>query len=174
METRINEVGTTSADRKRSLTAGIILVAVGLLFLVTQLLDFGVLLFVIPGVVLLAAGAVRRSAGLIIPGGILGGLAAAALIAEGFVVFPGTDEGAQFLLALAGGFALIPLFTALFTERVMVWPLIPVGIMAAIAGALLLGTPALTVLEALGRWWPAILIIAGVSVLAGSLVKRAQ
>jgi len=177
METQINEVQTEKASggRKTGLTAGIILVAIGLLLLAGQLIDLGGLIFVIPGVVMLAAGAVRRSQGLIIPGGILSGIGAGAMIVEGhLVVMPGADEGALFLIPFALGFALITVFSALFTERALLWPLIPAGVMALISAAVLAGGPALEALKFVVEWWPVVLILIGAAVLAGTLVRRQQ
>lgn len=114
------------------------------------------------GLFFLVWGSVNRKIGFLIPGGILTGIGAGAVLLEGpFNGLEGETAGGLFLLTFALGWALITLTSALFVRKVAWWPLIPGGIMAFIGGALLIGDPMTTVLEYAGQGWPIVLIAIG-------------
>jgi len=79
-------------------------------------------------------------------------------------VLPG-DDGGLFMLAFAGGWFLITLLTALFTDRTQWWPIIPGTIMALIGLAAGFGSIFATTLTLLGKLWPIALILVGLYVL---------
>ena len=166
------EKGQKEETRGRWIT-GIALILIGLLALGGQLLDdwgaLGLLFLPALGLIFLVWGAITREGGLLIPGGILSGIGAGVYLMQGpFAHLGGTGEPGVFLLAFAGGWALITLLSAVFTDNTMTWPLIPGGILALIGIALLIGGAALTVLEIAGQYWPVILILIGLYV----IIKR--
>lgn len=137
---------------------GVLLVLVGLLLLARELFVFNigaVLLLVIGLAFLLAYFFVRRTAGFLIPGGILAGLGLGVLLQA---AAPRAQDGGVVLVCLALGFAIIWVF-----ERRHVWAVITGAILAAIGVYDL--TNELTVAREIARWWPVILIAVGVWVL---------
>jgi len=162
-ETNSNSVETRKTEPKW--VAGAMLILIGVLVLLAQFVDFSAWL-VLPclAVIFLAWGLLTRKNGLIIPGGVIAGVGLGAYLAEGpFVHVADPAKGGIVLLAMASGWVLISLFS-LFTEsprKLMLWPLIPGGIMAAIGGLLIAGGTGLKVLEYAGYGWPVILIALG-------------
>ena len=159
-----NEVPVQNAGKRNHLAWGIVLVGLGLWMLVSNLTgwDLGAAFPLGLGLIFLVWGSVTRKLGLLIPGGILSGIGAGALLVSGpFSGLEGEAEGGLFMLSFAVGWALITLTSALFIRKVAWWPLIPGGIMAFIGGALLIGGPALEVLTYLGQGWPIALIAVG-------------
>lgn len=159
-----NEMSAQSTEKRHRLVWGIVLVGIGLWMLVSNLTDWnlGAAFPLGLGLLFLVWGSVSRKLGLLIPGGILSGIGAGALLLAG--PFSGLEEpasGGLFMLSFAVGWALITLASALFIHETAWWPLIPGGIMAFIGGALLIGGPALEVLEYFGQGWPIVLIAVG-------------
>jgi hypothetical protein len=146
---------------------GAILVLVGLYLLAGQLFKadwLGTLILPLLGVIFIVWGAVSRSPGLFVPGGILTGLGAGVVLTEGpFAVWGEPAQGGIFLISLGAGFLLITLFVALFKQHFEWWPLIPGGILGVIGGAALGGDVA----KLLNYAWPLALIIVGIIVLLG-------
>jgi hypothetical protein len=165
------ETQTKSQNKSSAITTGIILILIGAAILITQFVELGAWVIVVPGVVMLAAGIVRRSAGWLIPGGIVTGVGLGALLTEA-AIFPGLDNEVVILMAIALGFLSIVALTALFAERALLWPFIPGGIMVAIALVMLAGASGLAVLEFIGKYWPVVLILIGGMVIAGAFLKR--
>jgi hypothetical protein len=96
-------------------------------------------------------GAVGRVAALLIPGGILVGIGAGALLRPEY-------GNAVFLLAMAGGFALISGLTYVFFQKWVRWPVYPAGGLA-FAGALqLAGSGLRQLLGDFAPYWPYALI----------------
>ncbi len=140
------------------LVAGIALILIGLLALAAQVIGtewLGLLFLPALGLIFLVWGGIARSVGLLIPGGILGGISLGVFLIERMpALSTGGASGGVFLLSFALGWGLITLLSAVFTDRVHWWPLIPGTIMALIGGALLAGGAALEVLDLIGRVWP--------------------
>ncbi len=142
--------------------AGVGLIVIGLFILAAQFVQaewLGLLFLPMLGLVFLIWGSIARSVGLLIPGGILSGLGLGVFLIEGAI--PGLEDvamGGVFFLSFALGWGLITLLSAVFTDRVHWWPLIPGGILALVGGMLLVGGTALEVLDFIGRWWPVGLI----------------
>ncbi len=141
--------------------SGVMLILAGVFLLIGQFTPFGLWTLPILALIFLAWGVWTRSAGLFIPAGILGGLAAGIGL-EAHPLSRGQPEGAAFMLAFAAGWALIPMLTAALGEP-MRWPLIPAGILGFIGLGLLLGGPALTILQWAGKLWPLILVALGLN-----------
>jgi len=159
----------TALSDRRTLP-GLILVVIGLVLLGAQWFEitgFGALGAI--AVVFLASYAVTRSYGLLIPGMILAGLAVGVGLQES-----GYDpQGGLTVVGLACGFFGIYVVDVLLAgHTVRWWPLIPGGILAVVGGSeLSRGTVAA---DAVARFWPIVLVIAGVLVLFSSLRASAH
>jgi hypothetical protein len=167
-DTMTNITNSFETKRRGGLIGGLFLVGLGLYLLVAQFIRaewMGML--ILPGLslIFLAWGLFTRNAGLLVPGGILGGIALGAyLTSNTFKDGMDVTQGAVFLLAFAAGWALITVLSALIGQR-QLWPLIPGGILAAIGALMLVGDQGLTVLEWIGRLWPLALIAGGLATL---------
>lgn len=155
--------------RNGKMVAGAALIVLGLLALAAQFVqgDWLELLF-LPALatVFLVWGVLARQVGLLIPGGILGGIALGAYLIEGPLA--GLEEassGGVFLLAFSLGWGLITLLSGLVTEKTHWWPLIPGGIMALIGAGLLAGELGQMLLNLAGKAWPLALIAIGLYLL---------
>ncbi len=170
------QTNTVPANRN-AIIGGLILIFGGALAFVGQIvpdrwgLGFGLLTLLGLGAAFHIAGLLTRKAGWFIPGGILTGIGAGVALVDGPLarlipanLLPG-DEGGLFMLAFAGGWFLIVLTTALFTDETQWWPLIPGGIMVLIGLAAGFGSVFGSALSLLGRAWPIVLIAIGLYVL---------
>jgi len=142
------------------LVAGLVIAGLGLFFLAGQLEpDIGRFVTLFIGLALLAVFVVRREYGFLVPGSILTG------IGIGIALEPavtGHSQSGVMMLSLAGGFLGIWVLGSLYrVPQNHWWPLIPGGILAAVGGALLIGSEAVGLLE---YWW-IILIAVGLIVL---------
>ena len=143
---------------KNRLLTGVMLLVLGLFALATQFVPFGEWVLPILGILFFVWGLLARNAGLLIPGGVLSGVALGVWGTQlPFAQASDELQGGMFLLGFAVGWALISLFGLVIGKR-MAWPLIPGGIMAVIGIALLSGGPLLTILEYAGKLWPLALI----------------
>ncbi len=161
-------------EKRGSLIGGLILVGLGLVALVSQFVNFPALdnlaiYFVAAlGAIFLLVGVFTREAGWMIPGGILSGIGWGIVAIEGpnsLISGSGDVDGGVFMLIFAGGWVLITLFTALFTDETHWWALIPGGIIALVGTAVLWGGPFMNILEFVGKAWPVALIILGIYIL---------
>ncbi len=71
-----------------------------------------------------------------------------------------TGQAGVFLLGFAAGWVLITVLS-IFTGQIQWWALIPGIILAFIGGGLLAGGIWITILEWVGKLWPAALVLAG-------------
>jgi hypothetical protein len=163
----LNETTNNPVDRKGKLTGGIILITIGLGLLIFQWVSLEMFFPLMIGLVFILAGILNRSAGLLIPGGIVGGVGLGIMAMENTWFAPvGTTEGGGiFLLAMSLGWFSIILLSKLFTDETQVWPVFPGGAMALIGGLILMGEAGLQILEVLGTFWPVILVVIGLSLL---------
>lgn len=152
-------------DRRGKLIGGTILILIGLLTLAGQYIQsewFGLLILPALGLIFLAWGIISREFGLLIPGGVLSGIGLGAFLITGPLSgLPEERTGGIFLLAFAAGWFLITLLSTITKHGLAWWPLIPGAILGLIGGALIVGGPALRVLELVGQGWPIILIAIG-------------
>ncbi len=171
MSTEIdNQVPQSSAPTPRYVNrrfiAGAALVAIGVLALVATFTDsrvFGLSFLLLLGLIFLVWGTVARLAGLLIAGGVLGGLGVGVLVAEeAFASATGDQKGGIIVLGLALGFLLIPPLARLVTGAIHWWAVVVGGVLALIGAGLIIGGPALDVLNVVGRLWPLALIAVGV------------
>jgi hypothetical protein len=146
---------------------GGILAAFGLFLIISSWLGMDLSLVFLPalGVTFLVSGILTRKIGLLIPGGILVGIGAGAILMEKVVRNVGGEaQGGYFLLAFAAGWVLITL-SALLIKSWTWWPLIPGGVLALVGWALLAGQKGLEMLKYANYVWPVILIVVGLFLL---------
>ncbi len=164
-------------ENRNPMLGGLLLTLGGILALIAQFVpdrwgfSFGVVVLLGLGAAFIIVGILTRAPGWFIPGGILTGIGAGVALTDGPLarllpanVLPG-DDGGLFMLAFAGGWFLITLLTALFTDRTQWWPIIPGTIMALIGLAAGFGSIFATTLTLLGKLWPIALILVGLYVL---------
>jgi hypothetical protein len=163
------EMNTHETLSSRRLVPGLALVLIGALALAANLTDYEwVKMLFLPalGLIFIVWGAVERSGGLLIPGGILTGIGLGVVLLAGPLGGVESEaNGGIFFLSLAMGFLLISLLTAIFTGKVQWWPVIPAAFLALFGAALLLGGASLEALALVGQGWPIILIIIGLYLL---------
>ena len=154
----------TENRRHSGIAGGAILISIGLFTLIQQFVHVEWGLYFLPflAFIFLVAGMVGRRPGLLIPGGILAGIGAGAILVQGSLFGAMTEpvRGGLFMLTFAAGWAVITAASFLI-GKLMLWPLIPGGFMAFFGLALLAGQPGLQFLTAFGYFWPVILIAAG-------------
>jgi hypothetical protein len=173
----VNKQSNTIPANRNALIGGLILILGGALAFVGHIvpdnwgLGFGLLVLLGLGLAFHIAGLLTREPGWFIPGGILTGIGAGLALVDGPLarlipagLLPG-DEGGLFMLAFAGGWFLIVLTTALFTDETHWWPVIPGGIMLLIGLAAGFGSVFGSLLTLLGNLWPVALIVVGIYVL---------
>ncbi len=161
-----------------NLIGGLILIAIGLFALLTQVVSFdqfgfanlGLYFVAGLGAIFMLAGIATREPGFFIPGGILSGIGWGIVLTAGSLgEASGIESGSLFMIAFGFGWFTIPLFTAIFTQETHWWPLIPGSIMILIGLAVGLEGVFLTLLTLLGRVWPLFLVFAGLAMLVGAL-----
>jgi hypothetical protein len=161
--------------------AGFVIIGIGVFFLLAQVVpDIGRWIPLLIGLAFLAGFIARREYGLLVAGSIISGVGVGVVLVN---AADGQWSGGLMLLSIAGGFAAIWLVSLAMRAvdrewptgqsrdagRALWWPLIPGGI---------LGLVALVVVAEEGfgsdvlRWWPLLLIGAGVLVLVSSLARR--
>lgn len=161
----------TEQEYRGGPVGGLVLIGAGLILLAGQLLTLGAWPLVMLGVLFTLAGLATRTAGWLIPGGVLNGIGFGALLIEGGLVREDPAEGGLFLLAFGLGWASIYALSQLFTEQPLRWALIPAAVMGLIGAPLLLGgTTGEAALEVvfsgLSYVWPLALVAAGLLALA--------
>lgn len=159
---------------RNRIIAGVALILIGLLLTVTQVFHLNLSgEFVIGGLglIFLIWGLASRKFGLIIPGGILAGIAVGIFLSQ----LPlndvgGTTTGGLFLIGFSLGWALITLLSPITCGRFEWWPLIPGAILGGIGAILMAGGYGLQILTIIGFAWPLILVGVGIYL----LVKRGE
>ena len=161
--------------------AGVVIIGIGVFFLLAQLVpNVGRWIPLLIGLIFLAAFVPKREYGFLIPGCIICGVGVGVVLAG---VADDQWSGAVVLLSIAGGFIAIWVVSVLLRRadkdwprgasrdaaQALWWPLIPGGILALVAVVVL----AEEGFESdLLRWWPLLLIGAGVVVLISALSRR--
>ena len=159
----------TKSVSKDNFATGIILIAIGVGLLVFRLVSLEGFFPLAMGLIFILAGILKRSAGLIIPGGIIGGAGLGIVVMENNWLAPmgSVDGGGVFLLVMSLGWFSITILSKLFTDETQVWALIPATAMALIGGLVLMGEQGLEVLKVMGTYWPLILVAIGLWILFG-------
>lgn len=145
----------------RNLAPGMILIALGALFLVVQLTDVGgeAVVAVIGGAFLVGY-ALTRQYGFLVPGGIMTGLGLGVLWQSQATL----EAGGVVVIGLGVGFLSIYLIDLLVRgASALWWPIIPGGILTTIG--VLVEVDRVEILAELEWAWPVILIAIGVIVL---------
>jgi hypothetical protein len=171
----ITQLPDTTNDTKKAketrdrVILGVMLIAIGLLTFLSQVIDLPrIELLILPGlaVIFLLWGLLTREIGLLIPGGILAGVALGVYLITG--PYAGQIEDNQagvFLLAFSAGWALISLLSPISKQGFQWWPLIPGGIIGLVGLAVMRGGAALQLLEIIGYAWPLVLVAVGIYIL---------
>ena len=149
-----------SDPKSRRMSAGLILIAVGLgLYLIDRVEGVGeeaVLLMI--GSAFLIAYFVRKNFGLLVPGCILLGLGVGLVGRDSFLGF-----GESTMLGLGAGFVAIFVIARLNEGKSHWWPLIPGGVMLALA------IPRThQIFEYVWNHWQLILVLIGVLIFVGA------
>lgn len=165
-DTNDSKKATETRDR---VLLGVMLIAIGLLTFLSQIIDLpDIAWLVLPGLamIFLIWGLITREIGLLIPGGILAGIALGIYFISGpYAGQIEENQGGIFLLAFSAGWALISLLSLLSKQGFQWWPLIPGGIIGLVGLAVMRGGAAMQLLEILGYAWPLILVAVGIHVL---------
>ena len=154
--------------KRNDLAGGIVLIGLGLFFLVGRLvnLDNWALLFLPAlGAIFMIWGILAREGGLMIPGGIISGIGWGSYFIASSTLDTSLDDGGLFMVIFGLGFMSITLFSLIFAHETHWWALIPGGIISGIGAAIMFGGVFLQALEALGTYWPVILILVGIYVI---------
>lgn len=180
-------MGKNTLAKRQEVFGGILLIGLGLSFLLSRYLptnmSWGLWLLPLLGLVFLTGGIIYREIGFLIPGGILTGLGLGVVLVGRYYDMPmngmphrmdthvmgtmpagmsgNTIEGGLFLLSFALGWLLITIFSAIFTNRVHWWPLIPGGIIALIGFGLIYGGLMWQMVVWLNILWPLLLVLGG-------------
>lgn len=156
--------------RQRRAGGGVTLIVIGVLAI---LLQSGVLrgnlwpqLFLPAlGLIFLLWGMLTHRGGLLIPGGILLGLGAGAVLTETlFKTAAPEQQGGIVMTAFGLGWILITLTSAITTDRTMWWALVPGGILLALGIIILLGVIA-SAAQYINWAWPIALILVGLLII---------
>ncbi len=161
MSAQTETTNSISQRRNGALVGGAFLISIGLFSLLENVFHFSWGLYFLPmlAVIFLASGIITRRPGLLIPGGILAGIGAGAILVEEVFYYLGDPmRGGVFMLAFAAGWLVITL-ASLLIGRVMLWPLIPSAFMGLLGIALLGAHTGLLSVVSLG--WPILLIVIG-------------
>ncbi|MFQ5527477.1 MAG: hypothetical protein ACE5GX_14585 [Thermoanaerobaculia bacterium] len=155
-----------SDHRQGKLTAGAILIVIGLAFFLAPRFDIfeSEYLFLVMGLAFMAGYFVRRIYGLLVPGGILFGLGLGATLDDAFARWGDGDQ-----IGLGLGFVLIYVIALVYQRRSHWWPLVPGGILI-VSGI----DKTQDVAYYLFKNWPLILVIVGVFLIFGSFRKGSR
>ena len=160
---------------RRTLSVGVILCALGVFFLVREVIGLSgpapILLFL--GAVFLGLTALRAFRGPFLPaGGVLLGLGAGFLLQSR--LDPWVPRPATLLLGLGAGFLLISALDASVRRRRSPSPLVPGVVLIAIAAVAVLARSVdfAPLAHLLARLWPWALVAAGILMVATALRRR--
>ena len=160
-----------------------VVIGIGVFLLLAQLVpDIGRWIPLFIGLIFLAAFALKREYGFLIPGCIVSGVGICVVLTE---VVDEPWSGAVMLLSIAGGFIAIWVVSMLLRSvdkdwprgesrdaaQALWWPLIPGGILALV-GLIVLAEEGFE--SDLLRWWPLLLIGVGIVVLVSALSRRSD
>jgi hypothetical protein len=152
----------------RTLAPGLILIALGALFLVVQLTGIGgEAVVAVIGAAFLVAYAFSRQYGFLVPGGIMTGLGVGIILETQAT----PEEGGVVVLGLGLGFLSIYVIDLLVRPAsALWWPLIPGGILTTIG--VLIEADRVEMLAEVEWAWPLILIVIGIVVLVTQARRR--
>ncbi|TRZ50934.1 hypothetical protein D4S03_05900 [bacterium] len=125
--------------RSLSIASGIILILLGVTALLVHRLEVDAYLVLLAGAGLLAVGSVFKKTVLIVIGCLLGGTGMGILVYAGPWNIPTGNQKGLFMLCIAIGWFLIPLFTRLFMGKTLWLAFVP-GVVAVILAGTVLAT----------------------------------
>ncbi len=161
-------------ERRGGLLGGLVLILIGVLLLVAQYTDVlgGWVVLVGLGLIFLAAFAINRQYGFLIPGCLLVGIGIPVYFTEKVPGFDGEAYAGLVPLGLGLGFIAIWLIDLVVNRgrRHGWWPLIP-GVIVSLVGISELAKVE-PWLQDIGRWWPVLLIALGLWILLARYVQR--
>lgn len=129
----------SNGQRNKNVGIGLGLIGIGAFLLLSNWLELGIFFVLGLGLVFLAWGLLTRTAGLLIPGGILSGIGAGIILLDGPLVTVDDElRGGAFLIAFAIGWFSITLLSRWFTREPQWWALIPGSILGGIGAFVLL------------------------------------
>lgn len=153
------------SENRRRHWAGITLIIVGCYLLVSQFAPGRIMgMLAAPGIgaLLLLWGAINKSVGLLVVGGVVFGSGAGSFLAnEVLRSLRGPANAGVIVLGMAVGWFMISLLSERFAGNPGRWALVPAVIMTAVGVPLVLSSVAPTILEWVATWWPALLVGAG-------------
>ena len=155
------------STRNRSV-GGLVLILLGVFLLAAQITNWSMSWLVLAALaaIFLVWGLAIRTFGLLIPGGILAGLAlGVALIERSVPLLSEVNSAGVFLLSFSLGWALLALLSIFTNGGFRWWPLIPGGILAVVGGALMAGPQGLFLLSYMNYLWPLVLIAVGIFII---------
>ena len=154
---------------RRGMVGGTVLIVLGLLIFAEQVFRThltGLLFLPLLGAAFLAWGILCQRYGLLIPGGILLGVGAGSFLVDGpFHYLADPARGGVFLVAFGAGWLLITLVSLAVMRRLIWWPLIPGGLFALIGSAMVIGGPAMALVNLTNVVWPLALVAIGLSLI---------
>lgn len=155
-------------NKKNPIVSGIGLVIFGIVFLIFQYVDVqSFIVLPIISIGFIGWGILSRNKGLIIPGGILSGVALGSILSETAwaTQLEGDASNGLFMLGFAAGWFAITILIYAFFKELQWWPLIPGSIIALVGISSFTGGQALNILGSVGKLWPLILVAIGISIL---------
>jgi hypothetical protein len=161
-------------NERRGTALGIVLLAIGSWFLLRQYVDLsgpGPVLVLI-GAILFAVSAANRFSGPIVAACVLLGLGAACLLRR--ALSPWLSHGSLILLGLGAGFLAVTAIDAATKRRRGTGPLVA-GLVLTGLGLLPFASRWIDLTafrDALDRYWPWLLIVAGIALIASALRKK--
>jgi hypothetical protein len=159
MSQQVMNTQHTENRRHGGIVGGAILIAIGLFALIQQFVPVNWGLYFLPllALVFLTAGIIERRPGLLIPGGILAGIGAGAILVQSSLFYGVGDpvRGGLFMITFAAGWAVVTGASYLI-GKLMLWPLIPAFFMGLFGLALLAN-----IMPVFTYFWPVALIAFG-------------
>ncbi len=163
MSAQTQTTQNTASRRNGALVGGAILITIGLFSLLENVfhMEWGLYFLPVLAVIFLASGLYTCRPGLLIPGGILAGIGAGALVVDQFMPYVSNQtRGGTFMVIFAAGWLVITLASMLIS-RPMLWPIYPAAFLGVTGAALLAGQTGMQLLTIFGYFWPIVLIITG-------------
>lgn len=138
----------SQSRRNTNLGIGMGFIAIGTFLLLGNWFSLGIFFVLGLGLIFLAWGLLTRTAGLLVPGGILSGIGTGIAWLEGALLAVNDEQrGGVFLLSFALGWCSITLLSWLFTHEPQWWALIPGSILGGIGTFVLLTNGPLQTLD---------------------------
>lgn len=170
-------VHAQTEHQRRGLIGGVALIIIGLFAFAAQFVrldNTGVVVLAGLAIIFAVWGILARNGGLLVPAGILGGVAVGIYLVQMPLLIADEQKGALMLFSLAGGFAAITILTYLVLQEFRVWSLIVAAVLALVGAAIWIGGTALQALALIGQAWPLALVIIGALILWQAYRRQTQ